>query len=63
MSRVVADQLLEEDPPVHWRVQRLGEGELGLQDRQLIPVAARSVLVGERVRQQAQQPGGQLPRS
>jgi len=30
---VVADQLLEEDPPAHRGVQHLGEGELGLQDR------------------------------
>ena len=35
---VVADDLFEEDPPGHRPVQHLGQGELGLQDRNLIPV-------------------------
>ena len=52
--QVVADDLLEEDPPGGRRVQDLGEGELGLQDGQLIAVAGRDVAGGERVRQDAQ---------
>ena len=57
--QVVADQLIEEDPPAHRGVQHLGQGELRLQHRQLIAVPGRGVLRGERVRQQAQQPAGQ----
>ena len=51
---VVADDLLEEDPPGSRGVQDLGEGELGLQDRQLVGVAGGDVGGGERVRQDAQ---------
>ena len=51
---VVADDLLEEDPARHRRVQDLSEGELGLQDGQLVGVAGRDVIGGERVRQDAQ---------
>ena len=36
---VVADHLLEEDPSGYRLVENLGEGELGLQHRDLIPVA------------------------
>ena len=57
--QVVADDLLEEDPPVHRGVEGLGEGELRLQDRQLVAVPGRGVAGGERVRQDAQPPGGQ----
>src|SRR5262249_29857970 len=56
---VVADQLLEEDPPAHRGVEHLGEGELGLQDRQLIAVPGGGVVRGERVRQDARPSGGQ----
>jgi hypothetical protein len=56
---VVADQLLEEEPPGHRGIEHLGEGELRLQHRQFIAVAGRGVLGGERVRQDAQPPGGQ----
>jgi len=57
--QVVADQLVEEDPPGRRGVQGLGHGELRLQDRQLIAVSGAGVLCGERVRQDRQQPGGQ----
>ena len=40
--------------PVTGCVQHLGQGELGLQDRKLIPVAGVPVGVGERVRQDRQ---------
>ena len=43
---VVADHLLEEDPPGDRRVEHLGQGELGLQDRQVVAVAGG--LVGVR---------------
>ena len=39
--QVVADDLLEEDPPGDRRVQHLGEGELRLQHRDLVPVPGR----------------------
>jgi hypothetical protein len=51
---VVADHLLEEDPAGDRAVQRLGQGELGLQDRQVIPVAGGAVGRTERVRQDRQ---------
>ena len=56
---VVADHLVEEDPPVHRGVQCLGQGEFRLQDRQLIAEAGLGVTGGERVRQHRQQPGGE----
>jgi hypothetical protein len=56
---VVADHLLEEDPARQRPVQHLGEGELGLQDRHLIPVVRGDVLRGERVRQPGQPLAGQ----
>ena len=51
---VVADDLLEEDPPGDRGVEHLGQGELRLQDRDLVPVAGEVVRAGERVRQPAQ---------
>jgi hypothetical protein len=51
---VVADDLLEEDPPGDGLIKHLGEGELGLQDRQVVAVAGGDVIGGERVRQFAQ---------
>src|SRR6266851_4343624 len=48
---VVADQLLEEDPPAHRPVPRHGGGELDLLDRQLPAVVSLLVRGGERVRQ------------
>ena len=51
---VVPDDLLEEDPPGGGCVQDLGEGELGLQDGQLVAVAGGDVISSERVRQDAQ---------
>ncbi len=52
--QVVPDDLLEEDPPGHRPVQHLGQGELSLQDGQLIAVAGGDVPGGERVRQDTQ---------
>jgi hypothetical protein len=52
--QVVADDLLEEDPPAHRGVEHLGEGELRLQDGQLIAVSGGAVGRGERVRQPGQ---------
>ena len=51
---VVADDLLEEDPPRHRRIEHLGQREFGLQDRGLVAVAGGLILGGERVRQIAQ---------
>jgi hypothetical protein len=52
--------VFEENPPRDRPVQYLGQGELGLQDGDVIPVAGLAVRGGERVRQQrepfAQQP-------
>ncbi|MGO8959090.1 MAG: hypothetical protein ACLQFR_17240 [Streptosporangiaceae bacterium] len=46
---VVPDELLEEDPPADRLVQYLGEGELGLQHRDLIPVPAAGWPDGQRI--------------
>jgi hypothetical protein len=51
---VVADDLLEEEPPGDRGVQHLGKGKLGLQDGQLVAIPGRDVIGGERVRQDAQ---------
>ena len=51
---VVADDLFEEDPPGHRLVQHLGQGELGLQDRDVVAVAGGPVGGAERVRQDRQ---------
>src|SRR6266511_3149587 len=51
---VVVQYLLEEDPPGDRAVEHLGEGELGLQDRQLVAVPGRLVLGCERVGQDPQ---------
>ena len=51
---VVADDLLEEDPTRDGFVQHLGQGELGLQDRQVVAVARGAILAAERVRQDGQ---------
>jgi len=48
---VVADDLLEKDPPRHRRIQHLGQRKLGLQDRQLIALAGGFVMGGERIGQ------------
>jgi hypothetical protein len=50
-SAVVADDLLEEDPPRHWAVKHLGERELGLQDGQVVAVTRGPVGRTERVRE------------
>ena len=46
---VVADDLLEEDPPGGRPAQDLGEGELGPQDRQFVAVVRGDVADGERM--------------
>jgi hypothetical protein len=51
---VVADGLLEEDPSWDGLVEHLSEGELGLQDRDLVAVAGGVVGGGEGVGQPAQ---------
>src|SRR5215218_3035603 len=51
---VVMQHLLEEDPPRDGPVEHLGQGELRLQDRQLIAVAGGLVLGRERVGQDRQ---------
>jgi hypothetical protein len=51
---VVADDLFEEHSTVDRGVEHLREGELGLQDGELIPVLGVPVLLGERVRQDGQ---------
>jgi len=56
---VVADQLLEEDPPRQGPVQRHGGGELDLLDRQLPAVVRVLIVAGERVRQPGQPLAGE----
>jgi hypothetical protein len=51
---VVVQDLFEEDPPGHRPVQHLGQGELGRQDRQVVPVAGGLVVTAERVGQNPQ---------
>ena len=51
---VVADELLQEDPAGDGPVEHLGEGELGLDDGDVVAVAGGGVLVGERVGQLGQ---------
>ena len=51
---VVPDDLLEEDPPGHRLIEHLGQGELRLQDGDVIPVARGPVGGAERVRQPGQ---------
>jgi len=53
-AQVVPDHLLEEHSPGDGLVEHLGQGELGLQDRYLIPVPGAAVGVGERARQDRQ---------
>ena len=50
---IVPDDLLEEDLTGCRCVQDVGEGELGLQDGQLVAVASGDVISSERVRQDA----------
>jgi len=51
---VVPDHVLEEQPAGHGSVEHLGQGELGLQDRELVAVAGGPVGRAERVRQDRQ---------
>ena len=52
--REIALELLEEHPPGQGAVEHLGQGELGLQDRDVVGVASVTVRWGERVRQQVE---------
>jgi len=52
--QVLADDRLEEDPPGEGPVQELGQRELRLEDRAVVPVAGLAVGRGERVRQPAE---------
>ena len=52
--QVVPDHLFEEDPPRHRTVEHLGQGELSLQDRYVVPVPGGAVGVSERVGQDRQ---------
>ena len=56
---VVADQLLEEDPPGDRPVQGHGRGEFDLLDRQLPAVVGVLVLAGKRLRQPSQPLAGE----
>ena len=49
--QVVTDNLLEEHPSGEWAVEHLPEGELGLEDRDVVAVAGPAVLPGEGVGQ------------
>ena len=51
---ILADDLFEEAPPGARAIEDLGQGELGLEDRELIPIAGRPVRGGEGMRQSAQ---------
>lgn len=51
---VVADDLFEEDPPAHGLVEHLGQGELRLQDREVVAVPGGAVGWAERVGQDRQ---------
>src|SRR3954466_152403 len=51
---VLADDFLEEDPATEGSVQDLGQGELGLEDGNLVAVTGGAVLDGKRVRQACQ---------
>ncbi len=48
---VLADDFFEEHSPGEGSVQGLGEGELGLQDRDVIAVAGAAVRSRERMRE------------
>jgi len=47
---VLADHLLEEHPARQRPIKHLGEGELGLQDRDVIAVAGPAIGARKRVR-------------
>ena len=51
---VLTDHLLEEQSAVHGLLEHLRQGELGLQDRDVVAVAGLAIRTGERVREQAQ---------
>ena len=48
---ILADDFFEETAPGERTIEDLGQGELGLQDRELIPIARRAVRGGEGMRQ------------
>jgi hypothetical protein len=51
---ILPDDLLEETTPRDRPIEHLGQGELGLQDRELIPITGRPVRWGEGMRQATQ---------
>ena len=51
---ILADDFFEEAAPGEWPIKDLGQGELGLQDRELIPIAGCPVGGGERMREATQ---------
>jgi hypothetical protein len=59
--QVVADHLLQEDPPGDRPVEHLGEAELRLHDGGVVAVPGGGVVLGERVRQDPQPLGQQRP--
>jgi len=48
---VLADHLLEEHAAMHRSVEHLGQGELGLEDREVEAIAGLAIRAGERVGQ------------
>src|ERR687895_2281273 len=52
--QVLADDFLEEDPAAEGSVQDLSQGELGLEDGNLVAVTGSAVLSRKRVRQACQ---------
>src|SRR3954452_4193992 len=51
---VFTDHLLKEHTTVYWQVEHLREGELGLQDRDIVAIAGLPIRSGVRVRQETQ---------
>jgi hypothetical protein len=51
---VLANEVLEEQPPAQRAIQHLGQAELGLKDGQLVPVPGLAVPARERMRQAVQ---------
>jgi hypothetical protein len=48
---VLADHLLEEQAAMHGPIEHLGQGELGLQDRDVVTITRLAIGAGKRVRQ------------
>ena len=50
---VLTDHLFEKQPAVHRAIEHLGEGKLGLQDRDVVAIPGPSIGLSKRVRQAA----------